>query len=171
MHAFVDESVRSTYLLCAVLVGGRPDSVRPAVRRLCRPGQRRFHFAKEGDARRRELLSAITGFGVEARVFTCRGPAEAARAACLTALVADVVGLGTTSLVIEDQDGMRRRDVLVIDAALRRHGVGGLDYRHAEPHEEPLLWVADAVAWAVGRGGDWRRRVEPMLQKVVELDL
>jgi hypothetical protein len=36
-------------------------------------------------------------------------------------------------------------------------------------HEEPLLWVPDAIAWAVGRGGDWRRRAEPLLDKVVDL--
>ena len=24
-----------------------------------------------------------------------------------------------------------------------------------------MLWVPDCVAWAVGAGGEWRRRVEP----------
>jgi hypothetical protein len=37
------------------------------------------------------------------------------------------------------------------------------------PDEEPLLWVSDAVAWAMGAGGDWRRRVEPMIDEVVRL--
>jgi hypothetical protein len=26
-----------------------------------------------------------------------------------------------------------------------------------------------AIAWAVGRGGDWRRRAEPLVEKVVDL--
>jgi hypothetical protein len=30
-------------------------------------------------------------------------------------------------------------------------------------HTEPLLWAADALCWAVGIGGDWRRRVETVV--------
>ena len=64
---------------------------------------------------------------------------------------------------------MNHRDVLVLDAALRKHGSQTLEYRHLSPYEEPLLWVSDAVAWAMGAGGDWRRRVEPMIDEVVRL--
>ena len=60
-------------------------------------------------------------------------------------------------------------DDRVIKAALRRIGTGELTFGHASAHEEPLLWVPDAIAWAVGRGGDWRRRAEPLLDKVVDL--
>jgi hypothetical protein len=64
---------------------------------------------------------------------------------------------------------MDHLDDEVIKAALRRSGTGGMTYRHATAHEEPLLWLPDAIAWAVGRGGDWRRRAEPLLEKVVDL--
>ena len=63
----------------------------------------------------------------------------------------------------------RRHYVLVLDAALRKHGSQTLEYRHLSPYEEPLLWVSDAVAWAIRTGGDWRRRVEPMIDEVVRL--
>lgn len=55
-----------------------------------------------------------------------------------------------------------------INAALVR-GLGpvSLTYEHMRPHEEPILWVSDAVAWAYGAGGDWRRRVTPAV--VVDL--
>ena len=48
-------------------------------------------------------------------------------------------------------------------------GTGLLTFRHVAAHEEPLLWLPDAIAWAIGRGGDWRRRAEPLVEKVVEL--
>lgn len=32
-------------------------------------------------------------------------------------------------------------------------------YDHRRSHTEPLLWAADAVCWAAGAGGDWRRRL------------
>jgi hypothetical protein len=72
--------------------------------------------------------------------------------------------------VIESRETMDHLDDMVIKAALRRSGTGLFAFRHAGAHEEPLLWLPDAIAWAVGRGGDWRRRAEPLLEKVVELE-
>lgn len=59
-------------------------------------------------------------------------------------------------------DESERRD-RVITAALRRIGTGELTFGHVGAHEEPLLWVPDAIAWAVGRGGDWRRRARSLV--------
>ena len=30
--------------------------------------------------------------------------------------------------------------------------------------EEPLLWAVDGLVWAYGAGGDWRRRVEGLIE-------
>jgi hypothetical protein len=39
---------------------------------------------------------------------------------------------------------------------------------HRKRHEEPLLWVADAVAWCVNRGGDWERMVRPIIVETID---
>jgi hypothetical protein len=169
MHVYVDESERRDYLLCAVLVSGSVAPIRSGLRSLCRPGQRRVHFAKEQDARRRVLLSAIVQMEISARVYSAPGSVRDSRATCLSALVADIVPLGARRLVIEGRESMNHLDVLILDAALRKHGVGGLEYQHLRPHEEPVLWAADAIAWAVGAGEEWLRRVRPVLEKVVFL--
>ena len=44
-----------------------------------------------------------------------------------------------------------------------------MEYDHMKPAEEPLLWIADAVAWAYGAAGDWRRRADPMIDDVTKL--
>ena len=36
-------------------------------------------------------------------------------------------------------------------------------YHHLHRHEEPLLWIADAVGWAWARGGAYKKSVEPIL--------
>lgn len=41
------------------------------------------------------------------------------------------------------------------------------EWDHKQRHEEPLLWVADAVAWCVNRGGEWERLVRPMIVKTI----
>ena len=42
-----------------------------------------------------------------------------------------------------------------------------MQYRHVTPHEHPLLWVSDAVAWCYSNGGDWIRRVEAIVESRV----
>jgi hypothetical protein len=32
-------------------------------------------------------------------------------------------------------------------------------YVHLPPHGDPLLWVADALAWSHSAGGTWRARI------------
>ena len=41
-------------------------------------------------------------------------------------------------------------------------------YRHARPSAEPLLILSDVIAWAWARGGDWRRRCDPLSIRVVD---
>jgi hypothetical protein len=45
-----------------------------------------------------------------------------------------------------------------------------LTYEHVLPHEEPLLWLADAVAWCYGAGPRWRPRVESPITRVVLIE-
>jgi hypothetical protein len=169
MQVYVDESERRDYLLGVTLVAGAVQPLRTALRGLQRPGQRRIHFAKEQDSRRRHLLSAMAELDLRARVYSCPRSVRESRDICLTALVADIAPAGASLLVLESRESMNHRDVLVIDAALRKHGSQTLEYRHLSPYEEPLLWVSDAVAWAMGAGGDWRRRIEPLVDEVIRL--
>ena len=41
-----------------------------------------------------------------------------------------------------------------------------LRYQHQWAHEEPLPAIPDAVAWCRAKGGEWRRRVEPIIERV-----
>lgn len=55
----------------------------------------------------------------------------------------------------------------VIDAV--RAGDPPLTYEHVDGVHEPLLWLPDAYAWLVGAGGDWRRRVLPAIDQIVDI--
>jgi hypothetical protein len=54
-------------------------------------------------------------------------------------------------------DRRDRQGVHLVLEALDVHGQ--MIYEHLRPFEEPLLWIPDAIAWAWGAGGDWRRRI------------
>jgi hypothetical protein len=168
LYAYVDESLRSNrYLLCVVAVDPvRAGHLRRRLRQLLMPGQRRLHFKKEGARRRRELLVAFASLDLDATVYecaTCLGRSqEAARSMCLARAVSDLQERGRqVAMMIESRDGLDSRDRLTITAA--RRSEPPLTFEHLRPNEEPLLWLPDCFAWPAGAGGEWSRRIQPML--------
>jgi hypothetical protein len=167
IHAFVDESVRSKYILCAATVPAASlDDVRRLARDLCLPGQRRWHFNSESDRRRRLILDTLVRRrDIRVLLYEGRGRRPRVRAECLISLVTDLIDQGASRLVIESQDGQDRIDRQVLAEALRKASTD-LGYCHSRPHQEPGLWLPDAFAWAYGTAGHWRRRVAPSIDRI-----
>jgi len=88
---------------------------------------------------------------------------------CLDALVADAAQSRAAHLILERDASLESADRRILAAAVRRHAAPGLAYRHADPYEEPMLWVSDMVAWCCYRGGDWMRRAQPIIRRRREL--
>jgi hypothetical protein len=170
LHAFVDESVRGRYMLCAVLVPSNCiDEIRKLARGLCLPGQRRWHFVDESKRRRRQILDTIARQEiVRTLMYTSRGSQSIARRECMTALIYDLVDRKASRLVMESIATQQADDRSCIAAALRE-AEAELQYMHMRPHEEPGLWLPDALTWAYGAGGDWCRRIRPAIEAVRDL--
>lgn len=75
----------------------------------------------------------------------------------------------TTRLTIEQDDSLVAADRAYLYDAVRRHRAPDLVYHHCRPQEEPLLWVSDAVVWCYAKGGEWRRRVQPIIGSVTSV--
>lgn len=175
LHAFVDESRRnSTYLIAAALVDPKDLSrLRRALGGLLLPGQRELHFKKETPQRRRYLVARLVESGVRVDIYrtTCDRGEEHARRRCLTRLTDDLLDVDARRLVLDSREGRDEHDLLTIRLALgKRARESGLVYEHLESHVDPLLWVPDVVAWCHGAGGDWSRRVAPVIGSVVRLE-
>lgn len=141
--AFVDESARRGYLICAVVVAiGDLEAVRRNLRKLRKPGATRIHMATERPAFRRELLSAVSRMPVRAHIYEAELATRSQRAArddCLHALVSDLVTTSVGHVTFEscDQD---LHDRSVIASALRKMGdLASLNYAHLRPTEDELL--------------------------------
>lgn len=167
-HVFIDESVRRGYFMSAALIAPRDLAIaRRRMRGLLLPGQRSLHMKDERDSRRREILSAIEEVPATLALFE-RGLAAghaAARSACLRAAMEWSIGLGTARVVLDRSDSTVRTDRRTIAQALREHGGarGAVEYDHLARHEEPLLWIPDAVAWSWGRTGEFHARAASRL--------
>jgi hypothetical protein len=170
-HVFVDESVRQSYLLCAVWVDTSVlREARMLLRGLRRSGQRRIHFAKEHPGRRREVLTVALRLGLTVRVYSGKGPALAVRRRCMCALVSDFVDHRVARLVIESgdhEDDVDRQAIYETVAHMPQ--LGDIPYTHMRSFEEPMLWAADAFAWAYGAGGQWRQMIAKVLTQEGEV--
>jgi hypothetical protein len=142
------------------------------LRGLVLPGQRRLHMKDENDQRRRSIATAIAVSGVTATIYDAgqryRNERER-RAACLHALIMDVAHRGDAMLVLEQDDTLLSWDNQRLIEFTREAGYRDtLHYEHCRGASELLLAVPDAVAWCWAKGGDWRRRIEPVVTDVRE---
>lgn len=171
MWAFSDESERANTMLVAVVLVPPVtiDDTRAELRGLLLAGQRRVHTAKESPRRRRLLLDTIARTeGLAATVVRLRRPTGvdhvAGRRLLLQAATGLVVRSSVTAWTLDDtHPAQRNRDRDTIGHTLQRLDARHVVYDHRKSHTKPLLWAADAICWAAGAGGDWRRRVETVV--------
>lgn len=170
-HLFVDESKSKAYFVAATVV--RPESLasaRRAVSVLRRAGQRSVHFKSESDSSRNAFLGGAIQAGLSVRLYIARGmPDKVARPLCLERLMDDLIPGRAAKLVLESDASLEQADRRIIARHLRENDTdGSLRYMHCRPHEEPLLWVSDAVAWCHQKGGDWIRRAAPLVDELIQ---
>ena len=173
IQAFVDESQRERYIICAAFVS--PNDLRAARRELrgmLLPRQSLLHFVRESPQRRRSLLDAMCELPIRTRLYTSAEKEPIARQRALEALLADLLALQGQRLVIEcrevSQDDRERH--LIAEAVRQSTAPAGLSYCHLRSREEPLLWVPDAVAWAYGADGEWRLRADTLIELIRDVD-
>lgn len=167
-HVFVDESKAKGYYIAAAVIS--PDdisSARGVLNGLRHRGSASVHFKGEKDSVRQSFLDGAATTGVQTVLYVVKGqPDKVARPACLEALIDDLCAANAGRLVIEQDDSLAQADRRLISTRLRKHGVADLDYVHLKRHEEPLLWVSDAVAWCYQKGGPWIARAAPLVAEV-----
>jgi hypothetical protein len=170
-HIYVDETKQRGYVLVAsVQIAAELGDLRKTMRGLVLRGQTRIHMAKESDPRRRAICDAICAATVNATIYDAaqryKDPLDA-RAACLQALINDIALGEQTLLVLEQDDSIvhwdRQRLIEMTRAAGRRDT---LRYEHHRARSELLLAVPDAIAWCWARGGQWKRRIQPVISAV-----
>lgn len=80
--------------------------------------------------------------------------------------------MGANRLVLDSREARDEHDLLTIRTSLGKYARStGLVYEHLPSEGDALLWIPDIVAWCYGAGGDWLRRVQPLMGKVTDLRL
>lgn len=168
-HVFVDETKERGLLIAAVVVlPGDLTAARRSIRDLILPGQRRIHFHKERDDRRRQIIDAVLTLSAHAVIFDAKDHrhARVAREACLIELVEHAAKIGAARLVLERDDSTFRADQRLLFEQVRKCGADGtLRYDQLRAHEECLLAIPDALAWCWAKGGRWKDSIRRMVSE------
>lgn len=166
-HLYVDESTSGDYLvICAVIASGEITETRAAMRGLLLPGQRSLHMKNER-SRAPRILATVIDLDMQVLVYKVDRTVSAmeARRRCIQRLAQDACELGVTRVVLDRIDSVVDRDQSWLISGVQQvgHRAPPFTYHHQRRHEEPLLWIADAVGWAWARGGEMRALVEPVV--------
>ena len=169
----VDESKRKDYILCAVEIDmSVAPAARVAVNRLRLKGQRSIHFVSESDSRRKSILAAFAKIEFRVVMFVVKGQSDpVSRGACLNALIENLDASRYYSLVLDVDETILKSDRQVLNNAILRNGMREtIQYRHSEPHSEPLLSVPDALAWTFTKRGAWSNNLSVFNIEIRNLD-
>jgi len=167
----VDESKAAAYLMVAVSIDASDrHEIRRQLDTLTLPGRRGLHMQSESPRRRRTIVSSLTRLAVRQdwviRLYSAgrSGTEKERRRRCLEAIVADHTKPALTHVVFDKDALLEGWDRQVLIEQLRSSSeMGNLTYEHQSRNSEQLLAIPDAFAWCWARGGEWRRRVKPVI--------
>ena len=119
------------------------------------------------------ILDELVDMGISARVYSISGLNPiAARPQLLGALMDDLENLNAVKIIFERDDSALKADEFILRSGLLKRSLKHkVEYLHVGKSEEPILWIADAIAWSFARGGDYRRRIQPLISSTTELTL
>lgn len=90
-----------------------------------------------------------------------------ARARTLRRLVRQAHVLSIERMVIERDESTLLLDRRVLsEVTTNASDSAALSYGWSPPRQEPLLWAADAFAWAWSTGGKWRDQVKRRVKSI-----
>ena len=173
--AFVDESFRTVAdpplaLLSGVVVHReQAAAVRQALAHLVLGSTRRLHWRNENARRRSEICSVIAASDVRSETWWLAMPTankqERARRLLLERALFSLSQAAVDDVLVETRHAERDLHDAEVIMALRHQGSvdGRMIIHHGRPGDEPLLWLPDAIAGAVGESllghGEYARRL------------
>jgi hypothetical protein len=167
--AYVDESEpdprsgsAGVYLLAAALIEDvEHDAVRAVMERLRIRGQKKLHWNAEEPKRRTVIAETVARLPAMHLVVVrtdAAATAERRRRKCLEILLPELERAKVDRVYLEARERKQnQRDVQLLAALRAQQLIGsGLRLDHVPGPREPLLWIPDVVAGAVGarHGGD-----------------
>ena len=172
MHqVFVDESYRpGTFLMCSVKIEhALVFETRGLLRALNPTKSHKIHMSEASRLQRKQILQQIRPLSFSAIIYSAKRNSnfqiQRPRERCLGAMLDE--NMNSHSITIE-AGSMDHLDRTLINRWVSQKLSFPL-ISHVSPTTEPLLWLPDIIAWAYGRGGEWKAEVSQNISKVIQV--
>ncbi|MCL2463678.1 MAG: hypothetical protein FWF28_01220 [Micrococcales bacterium] len=163
-HWFVDETKASGLTLVVVAVdASRVGRCRTELAALPRHPGAALRFTKESDVVRKHAFRLISTLPLT--VLTVSVPTRVrpvvARERAIRWIGRRAAATEPRRIILERDEVFERDDRRWLREELVAHP--DVEYQHLAKGTDPLLWVADGIAWADQRGGAWRSAIEHLI--------
>ena len=154
--------------MCSVSINQKSQYlIRNSILKIDRGASRRIHMSEASKSQRRNYISAIEEYEISSRIYVASTGYEKhearPRERCLKAIFQDYAESESITIESGSVDHLDRNLInRSVSERIRFPRV-----MHIEPNREPLLWLPDIIAWAYGRGGEWKKSIEPLIEKVL----
>ena len=161
-HAWVDESMHvidddGLYILAAVVCDPATcDPARVMLRSLLDAGQSKLHWGAESPERKKKIVRIVAQIDMAAIVIVgtplAKKKQERARAVCMESLVVQLAAMEVTHVLLEERTpSLNLADSRLVDAIRGKKLIPTrMRIDTGRPSAEPMLWLPDVVAGAVG---------------------
>ena len=142
----------------------RIGSIRAKMSALPRRRGSALHFTKESSATRAAALRVISSLPIAAFIVQVPRAVKPilARERAIRRIANEAKMLHPARIVFERDAAVELNDRRWLREELSRTDI---EYLHLGKNGDPLLWIADAVAWADNRGGEWLTMVAPLITR------
>lgn len=163
---FIDETKKRSLVLAVVRIRSEDvGRLRVQVRKLVPHGRSYLHFNSERPEVITKALREFAKMPIEATLISVPAgvPAHEARERAVRQ-VARLAKLRLPQRIVFELDtSMEVHDRRWLRSELG--GKSGIEYAHLGKTGDPLLWIADGIAWAVQRGGESLAKVTNVIVK------
>lgn len=178
LHAWVDESIHVSagfYMVAAAIADvAQIESHRDAVRAIAPSSRRRIHWREEDDKDRLRIAEGLGQLDL-AHTVVVASPIdprkqERARRKCFERLLPELAAIGVTHAWLETRTAVLNGRDRAMVAAMRGSGslTGSLRVEFGDPEIEPLLWIPDVIAGALGAARRGMPRYRDALAIVID---
>jgi hypothetical protein len=166
---FVDETKAHGFTFVVVAVAAsHVGRCRARMAKLPRRGQSALHFNKESNATKANAYRVIAAMPVTATMVMVPPGVRpvAARERAVRHVARRALEAEPQRIVFELDAAAVVNDRRWLSSELSR--CPQIEYQHLGKNDDPMLWAADGIAWAVHRGGRWRSMIEHLIIATVE---
>lgn len=167
---FIDET-KQRGLMFAVIAVDSSDvgRCRTQLLKLKRPGQSSLHFTTDSEETKARAYREIAAMPITATLVLVPSDVKPvpARERAVRYVARRAIEVEPQRIVFERDSAAEVNDRRWLRSELARYPE--IEYQHVGKTGDPMLWVADGVAWAVQRGGKWLAMVQHLIVERVEV--